>query len=57
MLSTYMPGVLDPLEPLFPNVEKSMASHLFLDLEDMVQGSELIDLESCNQAVMGRRCP
>ena len=52
VLSTYMPGVLDPLEPLFPNVEKSMASHLFLDLEDMVQESELIDLESCNQAVM-----
>lgn len=52
VLNTYMPGVLDPLETLFPNVEKSMASHLFLDLEDMVQESELIDLEHCNQAVM-----
>lgn len=52
VLSTYMPGVLDPLETLFPNVEKSMASHLFLALEDMVQESELIHLEHCNQAVM-----
>lgn len=43
---------MDPLEPLFPNVEKSMYSHLFLDLEDMVQNSEIIDLESCNQVVM-----
>lgn len=39
-------------EPLFPNVEKSMYSHLFLDLEDMAQNSEIVDLESCNQVVM-----
>ena len=42
----------EPLEALFPNVEKSMYSHLFLDLEDMAQSSEIIDLESCNQTVM-----
>ena len=29
-----------------------MYSHLFLDLEDMAQSSEIIDLESCNQTVM-----
>lgn len=39
-------------EPLFPNVEKSMYSHLFLDLEDMAQNSDIVDLESCNQVVM-----
>lgn len=43
---------MEPLEPLFPNVEKSMYSHLFLDLEEMVQQSEIVDLESCNQTVM-----
>ena len=58
ILSTAIPGaVLDPstgetMESLFPNVEKSMYSHLFLDLEDMVQQSEIVDLENCNQAVM-----
>ena len=58
ILSTAIPGaVLDPstgetMEPLFPNVEKSMYSHLFLDLEDMVQASDVIDLENCNQTVM-----
>ena len=43
---------MEPLEPLFPNVEKSMYSHLFLDLEEMAQNSEIVDLESCNQTVM-----
>ena len=58
ILSTAIPGaVLDPstgetMESLFPNVEKSMYSPLFLDLEDMVQQSEIVDLENCNQAVM-----
>lgn len=58
ILSAPIPGaVLDPstgetMEPLFPNVEKSMYSHLFLDLEDMVQASDVIDLENCNQTVM-----
>ena len=52
VLNTYMPGVLDPLEPLFPNVEKSMYSHLFLDVEEMVQNSEIVALDSCNQTVM-----
>lgn len=58
VLSTYIPGYsvgqdpLDSLEPLFPNVEKSMYSHLFLDVEEMVQQSEIVDLDSCNQTVM-----
>lgn len=43
---------VDVPESLFPNVEKSMYSHLFLDLEDMVQESDMVDLESCNQMVM-----
>lgn len=56
VLDTSIPGTVtnsgDVLESLFPNVEKSMYSHLFLDLEDMVQQSEVVDLESCNQTVM-----
>lgn len=58
VISTYIPGYsvgqdpLDSLEPLFPNVEKSMYSHLFLDVEEMVQQSEIVDLDSCNQTVM-----
>ena len=43
---------MEPLEPLFPNVEKSIYSHLFLDLEEMAQNSETVDLGSCNQVVM-----
>lgn len=43
---------VDVPESLFTNVEKSMYSHLFLDLEDMVQESDMVDLESCNQLVM-----
>lgn len=57
ILDATVPGTVtdsgEPLEALFPNVEKSMYSHLFLDLEDMAQSSEIIDLESCNQTVMG----
>lgn len=56
ILDATVPGTVtdsgEPLEALFPNVEKSMYSHLFLDLEDMAQSSEIIDLESCNQTVM-----
>ena len=56
ILSPTIPGTVtdsgDTVEPLFPNVEKSMYSHLFLDLEDMVQQSEVVDLKSCNQTVM-----
>lgn len=56
ILNATIPGTVtnsgDVLESLFPNVEKSMYSHLFLDLEDMVQQSEIVDLESCNQTVM-----
>lgn len=56
ILNATVPGTVtdsgEPLEALFPNVEKSMYSHLFLDLEDMAQSSEIIDLESCNQTVM-----
>lgn len=43
---------MEPLEPLFPNVEKSMYSHLFLDLDEMARNSEIVDLENCNQTVM-----
>ena len=56
ILDATVPGTVtdsgEPLEALFPNVEKSMYSHLFLDLEDMAQSSEIIDLESCNKTVM-----
>lgn len=56
ILNATVPGTVtdsgEPLEALFPNVEKSMYSHLFLDLEDMAQSSEIIDLESCNKTVM-----
>ncbi len=56
ILDATVPGTMtdsgEPLETLFPNVEKSMYSHLFLDLEEMVQNSEIVDLESCNQTVM-----
>ena len=58
ILNATIPGyvtdlsTMEPREALFPNVEKSMYSHLFLDLEDMAQSSEIIDLESCNQTVM-----
>ncbi len=56
ILDATVPGTVTdsggPLEALFPNVEKSMYSHPFLDLEDMAQSSEIIDLESCNQTVM-----
>ena len=56
ILNATIPGTVtnsgDVLESLFPNVEKSMYSHLFLDLEDMVQQSEIVDLESYNQTVM-----
>lgn len=56
ILDATVPGTMtdsgEPLEALFPNVEKSMYSHLFLDLEEMVQNSEIVDLESCNQTVM-----
>ena len=56
ILDATIPGTVtdsgEPLEALFPNVEKSMYSHLFLDLEDMAQNSEIVDLESCNQVVM-----
>ena len=58
ILNATIPGyvtdlsTMEPTEALFPNVEKSMYSHLFLDLEDMAQSSEIIDLESCNQTVM-----
>ena len=56
VLNATAPGTVtdsgDPLEALFPNAEKSMYSHLFLDLEEMVQNSEIIDLDSCNQVVM-----
>ena len=53
ILDATVPGTVtdsgEPLEALFPNVEKSMYSHLFFDLEDMAQSSEIIDLESCNK--------
>ncbi len=56
ILSPTIPGTVtdsgETMEPLFPNVEKSIYSHLFLDVEDMVQQSEIVDLESCNQTVM-----
>lgn len=56
ILDATIPGTVtdsgEPLEALFPNVEKSMYSHLFLDLEEMVQNSEIIELENCNQTVM-----
>ena len=56
ILDATIPGTVtdsgEPLEALFPNVEKSMYSHLFLDLEEMVQSSEIIELENCNQTVM-----
>ena len=56
ILDATVPGTVtdsgEPLEALFPNVEKSMYSHLFFDLEDMAQSSEIIDLESCNKTVM-----
>ena len=56
VLGAVLPGTMmdegKSQEPLFPNVEKSMYSHLFLDLEDMAQNSEIVDLESCNQVVM-----
>lgn len=58
ILETYLPGSRGysledgPSEKLFPNPEASMYSQLFLDVDDMVQNSEVIDLESCNQAVM-----
>ena len=52
ILDATIPGTVtdsgEPLEALFPNVEKSMYSHLFLDLEEMVQNSEIIELENCN---------
>ena len=56
VLGAVLPGTMmdegKSQEPLFPNVEKSMYSHLFLDLEDMAQNSDIVDLESCNQVVM-----
>ena len=58
ILNATIPGyvtdlsTMEPTEALFPNVEKSMYSHLFLDVEEMVQNSEIIDLESCNKTVM-----
>lgn len=58
ILDTTIPGAVgdsseeDPPENLFPNVEASMYSQIFLNVEDMVQSSEVIELESCNQTVM-----
>ena len=58
ILDTTLPGTVgdsseeDPPEKLFPNVEASMYSQIFLNVEDMVQSSEVIELESCNQTVM-----
>lgn len=58
ILDTYIPGSRGdsledgPPEKLFPNAEASMYSQIFLDVDDMVQSSEVIDLESCNQTVM-----
>lgn len=56
VLNSPIPGTVtnsgEILEPLFPNVEKSMYSHLFLDVEEMVQNSEIVALDSCNQTVM-----
>lgn len=56
ILDATVPGTVtdsgEPLEALFPNVEKSMYSHLFLDVEEMVQNSETIDLANCNPTVM-----
>lgn len=53
ILNATIPGyvtdlsTMEPTEALFPNVEKSMYSHLFLDVEEMVQNSETIDLANC----------
>ena len=58
ILNATIPGyvtdlsTMEPTEALFPNVEKSMYSHLFLDVEEMVQNSETIDLANCNPTVM-----
>lgn len=58
ILDTTLPGAVgefseeDPPEKLFPNAEASMYSQIFLNVEDMVQSSEVIDPDSCNQTVM-----
>ena len=52
ILGTVDPLAAEPLEGLFPDPEKAMRSHLFLDLEELVRKSELVKLEQCNALVM-----